>query len=152
MNKVMLMGRLTSDPDIKYTGDDNKAVANFSLAISRKFKNKDGKYDADFINCKAFGKVAEIIEKYFHKGSMMLVEGEWRTGSYESKDGKKIYTNECFVNGVEFTQSKKEAEADSSTTTKQTKEKKSEKSAPKTNTEDDFMPVPDAEDDDIPFF
>lgn len=101
MNKVILQGRLTKDPEIKYTGSDNRASARFTLAVNRTFKNKDGKYDADFINCSAFGGTAEAIEKWFSKGKGITVEGEWRTGSYE-KDGNKVYTNECQVSRWEF--------------------------------------------------
>lgn len=103
MNLIILMGRLTKDADIRQSGE-NKA-ARFTLAVDRRFTNKDGQRETDFISCVAFGKQAEFIEKYCPKGKKIIVTGEWRTGSYE-KDGKKIYTNECFVNSAEFAESK----------------------------------------------
>lgn len=106
MNKVILMGRLTKDPDIRYSqGEKSTAVARFSLAVDRKFK-QEGQPTADFINCLAFGKRAEFIEKYCRKGTKLVVEGSWRTGSYTNKDGNKVYTNECLVESCEFAESK----------------------------------------------
>lgn len=106
MNKVILTGRLTRDPDIRYSqGEIATAVARFSLAVDRKFK-QDGQPTADFINCLAFGKRAEFIEKYCRKGTKLVVEGGWQTGSYTNKDGNKVYTNECLVESCEFAESK----------------------------------------------
>lgn len=106
MNKVILTGRLTRDPDIRYSqGEKATAVARFSLAVDRKFK-QDGQPTADFINCLAFGKRAEFIEKYCRKGTKLVVEGGWQTGSYTNKDGNKVYTNECLVESCEFAESK----------------------------------------------
>lgn len=96
-NIVVLTGRLTADPKLTFGGVNNTAIAKFSLAVQRDGKDKG----ADFINCTAFGKTAELIEKYVTKGQMLGVQGEWRTGSYE-KDGRKIYTNDCTVNRIEF--------------------------------------------------
>jgi single-strand DNA-binding protein len=81
------------------------AVAKFTLAVDRKFK-KDGEQSADFINCTAFGKTAEVIEKYVTKGTKIIVEGRWQTGSYTNKDGNKVYTNDCMVENIEFCESK----------------------------------------------
>ena len=97
MNKVILIGRLTADPKLTFGGEKNTAIAKFGLAVQRDGKDKG----ADFINCTAWGKTAELIEKYVTKGQMLGVEGEWRTGSYE-KDGRKIYTNDCNVSRIEF--------------------------------------------------
>ena len=106
MNKVILTGRLTRDPDIRYSqGEKATAVARVSLAVDRKFK-QDGQPTADFINCLAFGKRAEFIEKYCRKGTKLVVEGGWQTGSYTNKDGNKVYTNECLVESCEFAESK----------------------------------------------
>lgn len=106
MNKVILMGRLTRDPDIRYSqGENATAIARFSLAVDRRFK-QEGQPNADFINCLSFGKRAEFLEKYCHKGTKLVVEGSWQTGSYTNKDGNKVYTNECFVENCEFAESK----------------------------------------------
>lgn len=104
MNKVLLTGRLTRDPEVRYVGDKQTPVAKFSLAVNRRFK-KDGQPSADYINCTAMGKVAEFIEKYFHKGMKADIEGRWQTGSYDGKNGK-VYTNDCFIENIEFGESK----------------------------------------------
>jgi single-strand DNA-binding protein len=106
MNKVILMGRLTRDPEVRMSGDT--AVARFSLAVDRRFK-KDGEQAADFINCVAFGKTGEFIEKYGHKGTKFVVEGRILTGSYTNKDGQKVYTTDVVVEQVEFAESKNSA-------------------------------------------
>lgn len=100
MNKVILMGRLTKDPEIR-TAQTGTLVANYSLAVDR--GDKDG--NTDFINCKAFGKPAEFVQKYLHKGMKILVEGRWQTGSFDGKNGK-VYTNDCIVNLHYFCESK----------------------------------------------
>ena len=154
MNKVILIGRLTKDPDIKYHGEKNVATMKNVLAVQRGFKDKDGKYGTDFITISAFGKTCEFIEKYFHKGSQIVIEGEWRTGNYE-KDGAKIYTNECVVSKVDFCGSKNDDNGQ--TTQKKKTTKKAEEpqetthNRPSANTaaDDDYMDVPD---DDLPFF
>ena len=100
------MGRLTRDPDIKYSqGATATAIARFSLAVDRKYK-RDGESNADFINCIAFGKTAEFIEKYGHKGTKFVVEGRIQTGSYTNKDGQRVYTTDVVVENVEFAESK----------------------------------------------
>ncbi len=103
MNKAILIGRTTKDPDVKYT-QDKLAVAHFTLAVDRKGKDKK----ADFIACVSFGKTAEFIEKYIKKGTKIAVEGRIQTGSYEKKNGEKAYTTEVVVEQVEFAQSKGE--------------------------------------------
>lgn len=134
MNKVILLGRLTRDPEIRYSaGAESKAVAKFTLAVDRRFK-KDGEQSADFIGCTAFGKVAEFVEKYFRKSSKVLVEGHWQTGSYE-KNGTKFYTNDCIIESLDFAESKKEGT-----------------SAPDPQTDaDGFMNIPDGIDEELPF-
>ena len=100
------MGRLTKEPDIRYsTGANQMCVAKYTLAVDRKFK-KDGEPSADFINCVSFGKVAEIAEKYFIKGTKIIVSGRIQTGSYTNKDGKKVYTTDIVVEEQEFSESK----------------------------------------------
>lgn len=97
MNKVILMGRLTRDPDIRYSqGEKATAIARFSLAVDRRFK-QEGQPSADFINCLALGKNGEFAEKYLRKGTKVVVVGSWQTGSYTNKDGNKVYTNDCLV-------------------------------------------------------
>lgn len=105
MNRCVLIGRLTKDPDVKYT-QDKLAVAHFTLAVDRKGKDKT----ADFIACVSFGKTAEFIEKYIKKGTKIAVEGRIQTGSYTKQTGEKAYTTEVVVEQVEFAQSKGDGE------------------------------------------
>ena len=109
MNKVILMGRLTRDPDIRYTqGDNPMCIARYTLAVDRRFSrnaNNDGN-NADFISCVAFGKTAEFTEKYLKKGTKMAITGRIQTGSYTNKDGAKVYTTEVVVEDQEFAESK----------------------------------------------
>lgn len=103
MNIVVLQGRLTRDVELRYSqGENANAYGRTNIAVQRKFKNKEGNYDADFINLVVFGKTAEFMEKYFHKGSPIIVEGEIRTGNYTNKDGVKVYTTDVQVNEVRF--------------------------------------------------
>lgn len=104
MNKVILMGRLVRDPEVKYTGAKPSAVARYTLAVDRRIK-KEGGDQADFIQCVAFGKSGEFAEKYFKKGTKIVVEGRIQTGSYE-KDGQRIYTTDVVVEQQEFAESK----------------------------------------------
>ena len=102
MNKVILMGRLTRDPEVRYSqGATATAIARFSIAVDRRFK-RDGEPDADFINCVAFGRTGEFIERYGHKGTKFVVEGRIQTGSYTNKDGATVYTTEVVADRVEF--------------------------------------------------
>ena len=113
MNKVIIIGRFTRDPEIKYsTGENATATARFSLAVNRRFKNKEGNYDADFINCVAFGKTAEFIEKYFSKGMAIGITGRIQTGSYTNKEGQKVYTTDVVVEETEFVESKNKGTSD----------------------------------------
>lgn len=102
MNKVILVGRLAKDVDVRYTQDGSKATARYSIAVQRDYKTKNGQYEADFLNCMAFGKNAEFADKYLHKGMKILVEGRIITGSYEAKDGHKVYTTDIVVDKHEF--------------------------------------------------
>jgi len=108
MNKVMLMGRLTKDPEVRYSqGENPMAVARYSLAVDRRGAKKDGEQTADFINCVAFGKSGEFAEKYLHKGTKIVVIGRIQTGSYTNKEGQKVYTTDVVVEETEFAESKK---------------------------------------------
>lgn len=114
MNKVILLGRIVRDPDIRYSqGDNAMCIARFSLACDRKFK-RDGEQTADFINCVAFGKTAEVVEKYCHQGTKLVVEGRIQTGSYTNKDGQKVYTTDIAVENLEFAESKASLEQNNS--------------------------------------
>lgn len=104
MNKVMLIGRLTKEPDIRYSQDGTKATALFGLAVQRDYKNKNGQYDADFLSLVAYGKSAEFAEKYLSKGMKVAVEGKIVTGSYE-KNGQRVYTTNIQVDKFEFVES-----------------------------------------------
>lgn len=110
MNKVILMGRLTRDPEVRYSqGENQTAIARYSLAVNRRFK-REGDPEADFINCVAFGKQAEFAEKYLKKGTKMTITGRIQTGSYTNKDGVKVYTTDVIVEEQEFAESKAAAE------------------------------------------
>lgn len=102
MNKVILIGRLTRDAEVKYSND--MAIAKFTVAVDRRGKEKE----TDFISCVAFGKTGEFVEKYISKGMKVALEGRWQTGSYTNKEGQKIYTNDCVVEQIEFCESKKD--------------------------------------------
>jgi single-strand DNA-binding protein len=106
MNKVVLLGRLTKDPEVRYSqGENASAISRITLAIDRRFK-RDGEQSADFINCVAFGKTAEFQEKYFRKGTKVAITGRIQTGSYVNKDGNKVYTTDVIVEEQEFAESK----------------------------------------------
>ena len=114
MNKVILMGRLTKDPVLRYSnqGQEQMAIANFTLAVDRKQRNQDGTHPVDFIPCTVFGKAGEFAEKYFRQGLRVLVSGRIQTGSYTNRDGQKVYTTTVIVEEQEFADSKKDAGAD----------------------------------------
>lgn len=133
MNKVALVGRLTRDVEINTTAA-GKSVARFSIAINRKFKNEEGNYEADFINCVAFSNTADFVSKYFSKGNAIGITGRIQTGSYTNKDGQKVYTTDVVVEEAEFVESKNAS---------------GNASAP-ANDVNNFMPVAD-EDDELPF-
>ena len=108
MNKVILMGRLTRDPEVRYSqGENSTAIARYTLAVDRRFRrNNDGEQSADFIGCVAFGRSAEFAEKYFRQGLKIAVTGRIQTGSYTNRDGQKVYTTEVVVEEQEFAESK----------------------------------------------
>ena len=111
MNKIILLGRLTRDPEIRTTSSGT-TTANFTVAVNRNFKNKDGNYDADFLSCVAFRNTADFISKYFKKGRMISLEGRVQTRNYETEDGTKRYVTEIVVEGVEFAGDSKKEESE----------------------------------------
>lgn len=142
MNKVVLIGRLTSDPEIRHSQSGNK-VARYTLAVDRRFK-REGDPDADFISCVAFSKSADFAENWLHKGMKIAVQGRIQTGSFTNKDGFKVYTTDIIVEDQEFCESKAAND-----------EARGEALAPKTpeKSSDGFMDIPDELelDDDLPF-
>ena len=108
MNKVILIGRLTRDPETRYGGPTNTAIARFSIAVDRRFK-REGQPTADFFNCTAFGRTGEFVEKYLRKGTKILLEGEIQNDNYTNKDGNMVYSVRVIVNNIEFAESKNAA-------------------------------------------
>ena len=147
MNKVILMGRLTRDPEVRYSqGENALAIARYSLAVDRRFK-RDGEQSADFINCVVFGKSAEFTEKYFRQGMRVTISGRIQTGSYTNKDGVKVYTTEVVVEEQEFAESKAASAAN-------TGFQPAGGPAPVPSAEganDGFMNIPDGIDEELPF-
>ena len=143
MNKVILMGRLTRDPEVRYGGANNSAVARFSIAVDRRFKREGDDQTADFINCVAFGKTAEFIEKYARKGTKFVVEGRIQTGSYTNKDGQKVYTTDVVCENVEFAESKGSGNSGDSS--------EGANFAPTNDPGDGFMNIPDGIEEELPF-
>ncbi len=146
MNKVILMGRLTRDPEVRYsTGEQATAVARYTLAVDRRRgrNNGDGEQTADFINCVAFGRAGEFAEKYFHKGIKIAVTGRIQTGSYTNKEGQKVYTTEVVVEEQEFAESKN-ASAEAGAVPTRAPESASAAG-------DGFMNIPEGIDEELPF-
>lgn len=138
MNKVILMGRLCADPEVRYSQNENQtAVARYRLAVDRRFK-REGDQTADFIPCVAFGKAAQFAEYYLHRGTKIIITGRIQTGSYTNKDGQKIYTTDVVVEDQEFTESKGASSGNGGT-------------APQAADPDGFMSLPDGIDEELPF-
>ena len=151
MNKVILMGRLTRDPDVRYTaGENSTAVARYTLAVDRRFARRDENnsgQSADFIGCVAFGRSAEFAEKYLHQGTKIVVTGRIQTGSYTNRDGQKVYTTDVVVEDQEFAESKN---ADSgSRPTENGQNNRGRHNQPVD--ESGFMNIPEGIDDELPF-
>ena len=143
MNKVILMGRLTKDPEIRYTkGEKTMAVARYTLAVDRRFGRKDGEQTADFVPCVSFGKAAEFAEKYFHQGLKIAVTGRIQTGSYTNREGNKISTSDVIVEEQEFADSKAAGGSAEVNNSKRTGSQEAD---------DGFMNIPDGIDDELPF-
>lgn len=110
MNRVILMGRLTKDPDVRYSqGENSRAIARYTLAVDRRRANADGQREADFISCIAFDKQAEFAERYLHKGTKIAITGRIQTGSYTNRDGQKVYTTDVVIDEQEFAESRQQA-------------------------------------------
>ncbi len=149
MNKVMLMGRLTRDPEVRYStsGDNQLAIARYTLAVDRRFR-RDEEQTADFIRCVAFGRAGEFAEKYFHQGIKIIVEGRIQTGSYQDKDGKTVYTTDVIVENQEFAESKAVSEQNAPVA----KASAPAQAEPTADAGDGFMNIPDSVDDsNLPF-
>ena len=150
MNKVILMGRLTRDPDVRVsTGERQMSIARYTLAVDRRGRRTDngGEQTADFISCVAFDRAAEFAEKYFHQGMRVLITGRIQTGSYTNKDGQKVYTTDVIVEDQEFAESKNAASGNSDGGYRP-----AERPAPSSAIGDGFMNIPDGvEDEGLPF-
>ena len=148
MNKVILMGRLTRDPEVRYTqGDNPMAIARYTLAVDRRFNRNGDDAAADFIGCVAFGRSGEFAEKYFRKGTKIVVTGRIQTGSYTNKDGNKVYTTDVVVEDQEFAESKNASGDNSGFAGGNNNHFKPEPSG----VGDGFMNIPDGIDEELPF-
>lgn len=143
MNKVILMGRLTRDPEVRYGGNDNQmAIAKFSLAVNRRFKRAGESADADFLNCTAFGKQAEFVERYLTQGTKILLSGRIENNNYTNREGQKVYGVQIMVDEIEFAESKSSSLHPDN----------DRDQAPLPKSGDGFMNIPDGVDDeDLPF-
>ena len=145
MNKVILMGRLTRDPEVRYSqGENATAYARFTLAVDRRFRREEA--TADFISCVAFGKNAEFIEKYFRQGTKAVIAGRIQTGSYTNKDGQKVYTTDVVVEDQEFAESKNSGAGSDGGFTGG-----GNRSQEPSGAGDGFMNIPDGIDEELPF-
>ena len=153
MNKVILMGRLTRDPEVRYSaGNNSMAVARYTLAVDRRFR-RDGENNADFIGCVAFGKSAEFAEKYLRQGTKIIVTGRIQTGSYTNRDGQKVYTTDVVVEDQEFAESKAAA-SESGMMRKSAPSPMAASPMPspaQASSADGFMNIPDGIDEELPF-
>ena len=151
MNKVILMGRLTRDPEVRYSqGEQSTAIARYTLAVDRRFRRDGDTQTADFINCVAFGRQGEFAEKYLRKGIKIAITGRIQTGSYTNKDGQKVYTTDVVVEEQEFAESKN-ASAENSAGFRPAYQQPSAPSAPSPASADGFMNIPDGIDEELPF-
>lgn len=139
MNKVSIVGTICRDIDVRTGQGENSTVARFSVAINRKFKNKDGQYDADFPSIIAFGKSAEFVQKYFEKGMRIGIIGRIQTGRYTNKDGQTVYTTDVVAEEIEFVEGKGSQSGQQNDT------------QVNTSTQNDFMNVPDEMATELPF-
>ena len=147
MNKVILMGRLTRDPETRYGGASNTAIARFSIAVDRRFK-REGQPTADFFNCTAFGRTGEFVERYLRKGTKVLVEGEIQNDNYTNRDGNMVYSVQVIANNIEFAESKNASGGNGGFTPADG----GPAPVPNTDIGDGFMDIDDGvEDDGIPF-
>ena len=148
MNKVILMGRLTRDPEVRYSqGDVSTAVARYTLAVDRRFR-REGEATADFINCVAFGRSAEFAERYLRQGTKIAITGRIQTGSYTNRDGVRVYTTDIVVEEQEFAESKA---AGGSAAVSNSSYQASPAPSPRADIGDGFMNIPDGIDEELPF-
>lgn len=148
MNKVILMGNLTRDPEIRYSqGENSLAIARFSIAVNRRF-SRQGNTDTDFFNCTAFGKQAEFVEKYFKQGSRMLLTGRVQNDNYTNKNGERVYSVQIMADEIEFAERKSTADANASRGASNFGGGAPE---PAMAADDDFMNIPDGIEDGLPF-
>lgn len=146
MNKVILMGRLTRDPEVRYSqGENNMAIARYTLAVDRRFQ-KNSDQSADFISCVAFGRSAEFAEKYLKQGTKICITGRIQTGSYTNKDGVKVYTTDVVVEDQEFAESKNASQSGGGMDFAG-----SSRPTPSAASGDGFMSIPDGIEDELPF-
>lgn len=146
MNKAILMGRLTRDPEVRYSqGENATAIARYTLAVDRRFKRDGSDQTADFIGCVAFGRAAEFAEKYLHQGIKIAITGRIQTGSYTNKDGQKVYTTDIVVEEQEFAESKNASSAGGYQSAPQAAP------VPSAAAGDGFMNIPDGIDEELPF-
>ena len=151
MNKVILMGRLTRDPEVRYSAGENAlAIARYTLAVDRRFK-RDGEATADFINCVSFGRTAEFAERYFHKGIRITICGRIQTGSYINREGQKVYTTEVVVEEQEFAESKAASQGYAAQNTMSQPMPAADMPTPSAASADGFMNIPDGIDEELPF-
>ena len=147
MNKVILMGNLTRDPEIRYSqGENSLAIARFRIAVNRRF-SRQGDTDTDFFDCTAFGRQAEFVEKYFHKGSRMLLYGRVQNNNYTNNNGEKVYSVQIIAEDVEFAERKSAADANAN----QGGTFGGGAPQPNAAANDDFMNIPDGIEDGLPF-
>jgi single-strand DNA-binding protein len=147
MNKAILMGRLTRDPEVRYSqGENPLAIARYTLAVDRRFNRNGDENNADFISCVAFGKAGEFAEKYFRRGTKVAVTGRIQTGSYTNKDGVKVYTTDVVVEEQEFAESKNSSGSNGSSDNGNYQSSSAPMSAG-----DGFMNIPDGIDEELPF-
>ena len=147
MNKVILMGRLTRDPEVRYSqGENALAIARYTLAVDRRAARREGEPTADFISCVAFGRSAEFAERYLRQGTKIVVSGRIQTGSYTNRDGQKVYTTEVVVEESEFAESKANSAAPSNNNYQA-----SPAPSPRADIGDGFMNIPDGIDEELPF-
>ena len=153
MNKVILMGRLTRDPEVRYSqGENSTAIARYTLAVDRRFRrNNDGEQTADFIGCVAFGRSAEFAEKYFRQGLKIAVTGRIQTGSYTNRDGQKVYTTEVVVEDQEFAESKASSDSYAASHPRTEAAPAPSMPSPSAASADGFMNIPDGIDEELPF-
>ena len=151
MNKVILMGRLTRNPDVRYSqGEKATCVARYTLAVNRRFR-REGDQDADFINCVAFGRQGEFAEKYLKQGTKIVISGRIQTGSYTNRDGVKVYTTDVVVEEQEFAESKAVSDANAGSFRAAAPSPAPAPATPVSDAGDGFMNIPDGIDEELPF-